>query len=413
MKKRGKVIAVFIVAVLIANALAVLAYMERRYLFGGSGPPVQAAVFEPAEAVEIVDAHEESWQPTADLVGTVFPIRAVTVRNEVAGVVTFVGFQSGGVIEEGQVLLRLDDTTARADLAAMRAAVRVAEANVTQSESQVALAEAELGRLTGVESRAVAEMEVDRARTKLETAKADGGRWAAEVDQARAHVAQAEAHLAKLTIAAPFRSRAGMRTVNEGQYLAEGSEVVALQELTDTIYLDFAVPQEYASRVKVGTAVMASAPLLGPDPVKIEVVAVDAVVSLDTRNLRVRSIVDNPGGTLVPGMFVQVRVPIEAPRQVVVVPRMAVHRAAYGNSVFVIAPDDKGEARAHQRFVTLAETIGEDIVVAKGLSPGERVAGAGSFKLRDGAKVMMAPPGGAPPPEDGGGKEASAGDGRQ
>jgi membrane fusion protein (multidrug efflux system) len=146
-------------------------------------------------------------------------------------------------------------------------------------------------------------------------------------------VAQVEARLAKLTIAAPFRARAGMRLVHEGQYLAEGASVVSLQELTDTIYLDFAIPQEYAPRVKPGVAVMATGELLGADPVRIEVVAVDATVNNDTRNLRVRAVVDNRQGALVPGMFLQISVPVEEPKRFVMAPGTGIRRSSYADSV--------------------------------------------------------------------------------
>lgn len=367
-------------------------------LFGGGaggGPPGMAG-FEPAEAVQIVAAREVSWIETADLVGTVFAMRSVTVRNELPAAVTFVGFDSGSVVEAGQVLLRQNDTTEKADLAAAEAAIRVAEANVAQVDTQIRLADVELERLASAKSGAVAAVEVDRARSKVETAKADRVKWLAEVDQAKARVAQVNARLAKLTIHAPFRGRAGMRTVHEGQFLSTGVDVVVLQELAEKIYLDFAIPQEYAARVAVGTTVMATGALLGPDPVKIEVVAVDATVNYDTRNLRVRGEIANPKGVLVPGMFVQVRVPIEAPRTFVVVPSMAIRRAAYANSVFVVGPDGKGDTRAKQMFVTLGQTLGEDVIVTKGLKAGDTVAAAGSFKLRDGAKVMVGPPPGAP-----------------
>lgn len=352
----------------------------------------EAPAFEPFESVQIVKARETAWQPTADLVGTVIAKRSVIVRNELAAAVRFVGFQSGDAVEEGQVLLRLDDTTEQADLAAAKAGVRVAQANIQQVESQVKLAEVELERLTSVQSRAIAEVDIDRARTRLDTARADKGKWEAEADQARARVAQVEARLAKLTIKAPFRARAGMRTVHEGQYLAEGVDVVWLQELTDTIYLDFAIPQEYAPMVKVGTTVMATGVLLGPDPVKIEVVAVDAVVNNETRNLRVRSLVENKKSVLVPGMFVQVRVPIGPPQNLVTVPNLAVRRAAYANFVYVVTPDKDGSLRAHQRFVTLGQTMGDDVIVSQGLAPGDEIGAAGSFKLRDGVKVVNGPP---------------------
>lgn len=395
--------------VLVIGGIAVLALIAAGIFFvvrmradaapgGPGGPGGEGMGFEPAEAVEVLEAAEVPWQPTADLVGTVFAIRSVTVRNELPGVVRVVGFDSGSLVEPGQVLLQQDDTTARADLEAARASVRVAESNVVQADAQERLAEIELRRITEVGSRGIAQVELDRANARLDTARADRTRWLAEVDQAKARVAQLESRLDKLTLTAPFRARAGMRTVHEGQYLAEGVDVVALQEVTDRIYLDFAIAQDYAPRVQVGTRVMATGDLLGPDPVPIEVVATDAAVNYDTRNLRVRAIVDNPRGTLVPGMFVQVRVPIDTPQRFVMVPSTAVRRSAYANSVYVIAPDGKepGAYRAHQRFVKLGSTVGEDVIVLEGVQAGERIAAAGSFKLRDGAKVMLGPPGGPP-----------------
>lgn len=382
-----------IVIVGLLAAVGVAAFKIR----GGAAPHAAGQVpFEPMEAAQVVEARDLSWTPTADLVGTVFAKRSITVRNELAGMVTFVGFDSGDAVEAGQVVLKQDDATERADVDAAKAAVRVAEANIQQVESQIALAGVELGRMTGIESKAIADVELDRARTKLDSARADKARWEAEADQARAHVAQVQSRLDKLTIKTPFRARAGLRTVQEGQYLKEGTDVVELQELTDTIYLDFAIPQEYATRVKPGTTVMANAPLLGPDPVKITVAAVDATVNTDTRNLRIRAVVDNSKGYLVPGMSISVHVPIDEPRALVTVPSTAVRRAAFGDSVFVVtketSKDGKESLVAHQRFVTLGQAIGEVVVVAKGLAAGELVAAAGSFKLRDGAKVMNQPP---------------------
>jgi membrane fusion protein (multidrug efflux system) len=416
-----RVVTVVVVLVVLAGLAGGGYYGYKRYFGGAGGPPGGGAGgggggFEMVEAVQIVPAREVNWNPTADLVGTVFPIRMVTVRNELAATVKFVGFDSGSVVEAGQVLLKQDDSTDQADLNAARASVRVADANVDQAESQIKLAELELERVTRAGSRAVAEVEVDRARSRLDTTKADRSKWLAEVDQAKAKVAQVEARIAKLTIVAPFKARASMRTVHEGQYLAEGTDVVMMTEVTDKIYLDFAIAQEYAPRVSIGTKVMATGELLGPAPVLIEVVAVDAQVSYDTRNLRVRAIVDNKAGRLVPGMSVQVRVPIDAPKPFTVIPAMAVRRAAYASSVFLVSPDEKDPAamRAHQRFVTLGPTLGEDIIVLDGIKAGDRIAAAGSFKLRDGAKVMPGPPpaggaGGAP--GNGGAGASGAADG--
>lgn len=373
-------------------ALAAVIVVARVLRSPASSEATGGEGFEPSESAQVVDVREIEWQPTADLVGTVVAMRSVVVRNELAGVVRQVGFQSGEIVEEGQVLLQQDDTTDRADLEAAKASVRVAEANVVQADSEIGLAESELGRLSEVQSRAIAEVDIDRARSRLDVARAAHVRWLAEVDQAKARQAQVEARLGKLTIRAPFRARAGMRTVHEGQYLAEGVDVVSIQEVTDRIYLDFAVPQEYAPRVVPGTSVMATADILGADQIRIEVVAVDATVNNQTRNLRVRAVVDNPGGVLYPGMFVQVRVPIDSPSTHVVVPSTAIRRAAYGDSVFRVKKDESGAARAEQRFVKLGPTIGEEVIVTEGLLAGDRVAAAGSFKLFDGMKLLEAAP---------------------
>lgn len=404
MKRVWIVTAGVVLVLLVGGGIAAMKLRQAK-----AAPPGGAA-YEPVEAAEIVSARQISWQQTADLVGTVFAMRSVIARNELPGVVRFVGFTSGDVVEAGQVLLRQDDASDRADLEAVKASVRVAEANVAQMESQIKLAESELERMGGAQKQAVAAMELDRARTKVETFRTDRDRWRAEVDQAKARVAQVQARLDKLVIKAPFRARAGMRNIHEGQYLAEGVDIVQLEEVTDDIYLDFAIPQQYSPRARVGMEVLATSDVLGAEPVKIKVVAIDAIVNRDTRNLRIRALVKNPGGALVPGMSVPVRVPIDEPRSFVVVPSTAVRRAAYGTSVFVVAPDEGGGAmRAHQRFVTLGQALDEDVIVLEGLKEGEQVAAAGSFKLRDKAKVMTAPPAAAAGAAPAGSKDAAAG----
>lgn len=353
-----------------------------------------AGGWEPAEAVDVVPAREVSWYPTADLVGTVFSLRSVEVRTELAGRVRTVHFESGAVVEQGQPLLALDDTTERADLLAAEAAVRVAEASVVSAGARLRLAEAELRRMAEVARGGVAsEIELDRARAELDRATADRERAVAEVDQAKARVAQVQTRLAKLTLVAPFRARVGLRLVHEGQYLGEGASVVRLEEVSDRVYLDFAIPQDYLPRVRRGVSVMGSAPLLGPAPVRIEVVAVDASVNLDTRNVRVRAVVADPQDVLRPGMFIQLRVPVEEPRPYVVVPTTAVRRTSYADQVFVVVPGEgPQQRRAKSRFVKLGPTVGDDTIVLEGVAAGEDVAAGGSFKLRDGALIMPPPP---------------------
>jgi membrane fusion protein (multidrug efflux system) len=368
-------------------------------------PPPPPA-YEPAEAVQIVQARQVPWQRTADLVGTVLALRSVAIRNELGGLIRTVHFQSGDVVEAGQVLVTQDDSTDRAELTTAEARVRVATASISVAEARLTQAKSEADRIRSASNTAgaVSGMDVDRAATEVVQATAEIERLRAELDEAKARVSEIRTRLEKYQIRAPFKGRVSIRTVHEGQYLAqqmgmETTPITTLQETGDKVYLDFAIPQEYVSRVAAGTVVMATSPVLGPNPVPITVAALDSSVNNETRNIRVRTLVDNSNDRLRPGMFVQVRVPVDDPEPVVVVPATAIRRSSYADQVFLIVPDksDAAKLRATLRFVKVGASLGEDVVVTSGLAPGDRLAAVGSFKLREGALVMAAEPSPARP----------------
>jgi len=354
---------------------------------------------EPVEAVQLVTAREIEWTPMADLIGTTLSLRSVRLSNEVPGVIQQVAFESGAIVEAGQVLVTMNADTDTADLLAAQAAVRVAEANTEVSAARLQLATTELKRIEQASrSQAASEMELERARSVLEEATADRLRYAAEVDLSKARAVQVDSRIKKLSITSPFRARAGLRLVHEGQFLPEGTPVVNLEEITDRIFLDFAIPQDYAVRVAPGHFVMATIPGLSDKPTRIEVAALDASVNIETRNVRVRAIIQDPQQRLRPGMFIQIRVPTGEPAKYVAVPTTAIRRTPYADQVFVVVPGkEPGELVASQRFVRLGPTSGDEVIILEGIKVGDQLASAGSFKLRDGAKVMQAPPGGGGP----------------
>lgn len=345
------------------------------------------------EAVQVVVAREAPWQPTSDLIGTVLSLRSVHLSNELAGRIDKVLFENGAVVEAGQVLVKLDDSTDRADLAAAQASVRVAEASKEVANARLQLAQTELRAMRQAgEANAAAEIELDRSNAEFKAAQAELTRAGAEADQARARVAQVEARLAKMEMKAPFRARAGLRMVHDGQYIQDGTMITQLEEITEEIYLDFAIPQEYLPRVRTGMTVKATGELLGPAPVDIKVVAVDSSVSNETRNIRVRGVVDNKDQRLRPGMFIQVRVPVDEAKPFVMIPSTAVRRSSFSDQVFVVTEEKPNELRAKQRFVKLGPAVGEDVIVLEGVKAGEKIASSGSFKLRDGGLVMPKDP---------------------
>lgn len=384
--------------------------------------------FEPMAFVQVVPAKSITFQPTSELTGTVFSKRTVRVQNEVSGVIKSVGFQSGDIVEAGQVLVVIDNATDMADLHAAEASVRVKQADLKVVGARIALAQSELNRQKeALKVAAVSEMDVDRAKAEFDKAAADRDRSQAEIEEAQAKVDQMRVRLDKFTIKAPYKGRVGMRNVHEGQFLppqmgmgGDEGAIAVIEEVADTIYLDFAIPQEYMPRVQLGMTVSGTSPLYGAKPIMLKVVAIDASASRETRNVRVRSEVDNREGLLRQGMSVQIRVPIDQPVQFVAVPATAVQRSSAGDSVFAVIKDDKGDLRAQQRFVKLGPVLVDPdatdpgapgagwIAVTEGVAATDQIAAVGAFKLKMMPNMKVVPtdprtaaapdaPAGAPP----------------
>jgi membrane fusion protein (multidrug efflux system) len=358
--------------IVVASLSGLVAFLAAYKYWRVSSMIATAASFgEPVEAVESAEVRAITWQGEASAAGTIVAREFVSLSNELAGTVARVEFGSGQVVEAGQVLLELDTRSERAEL-------RSAEADI------------ELARVTANRSQRLLEQ---RAGTQ------------AQVDRARAELAQAEARrevvataIARKTLRAPFRGRIGLRDVHPGQYLAEGTEITTLESVADGVYVDFRLAQELAAQLAPGARVRLSGGALRGDAEAV-VLAIDARADEASRTVRLRAEASGLGAEAKPGAFVEVTVASGSPREVLVVPVAAVRRAAYGDHVFAIGASGDGgpELRAEQRFVETGPVVGTEIVILDGLAAGDRVATEGSFKLRQGSLVRVAPPSGQSP----------------
>jgi membrane fusion protein (multidrug efflux system) len=318
---------------------------------------------EPMESVTVAVAKPYQHRQTATSIGTVLALRSITLRNELAGTVRQVLFTPGQVVEVGAVLVTLD--------------VSVEEAELKAQEAQAAVAETLLRRVQRAsETRAASEMEVDRAR--------------ADRDVAVAQIARIKAIIARKTLRAPFRARAGLADVHPGQYLNEGTQLTTLQGVDDAAHVDFTVAQPVAAGLRVGQQVdVFAASEESPTPARI--VALDARVDPTTRNAAVRARIEGGPRAPRPGSSVRVRVPVGPSRSAVAVPVSALRKGPAGDHVFVIVPDKDGKTRAQLRRVESGAMLGDEVVIHAGVAAGEQVAAAGSFKLRDAVLVAVAP----------------------
>lgn len=324
-----------------------------------AGIAASQATPEPVESVLSAHARTGEWSATTRAIGSVVALRQVEIKNEIAGVIAAIGFKSGGIIEEGALLVQFDVRQEEASLAATQAEARLAKLTLDRRESLRA-------------SAAFNEQELDKAREDYAAATARAKNLEVIVDKKR--------------ITAPFRARVGITDWQPGAYLDIGTPIVTLQGVAADAYVDFSLPQDSAAAVRPGTRVTLSGPAVPDGTTTAEIIAEDNSADGSNRAIRFRAVAKGFGETLRPGTFVDVTVTTSAPQPTVLVPLAALRRSPNGQHVFVLVEED-GKLRARMRAVTTGAVQGDEIAIQKGIAAGELIAASGSFKLREGLLV--------------------------
>lgn len=313
----------------------------------------------PPSPVATVLAVQTTWEETLRFTGSLRAVQGVTLTAELPGTVVRIGVENGAEVQQGEVLLELDTTQEQADLASATAGLRLAKINLDRNKGLI-------------EKRIIAQSEYDTA--------------AATFDQEKARTATLQATIAKKIIQAPFTGRVGIRTVNLGQTVKAGDELIPLHS-SDPIYVEFSVPQTRLDSIAVGQAIRVTTDGV-KQPVEGLVTAINPVVDEATRTARVQGTLHNKDGVLRAGLFAEVEVVLPERLDVVAVPISAVINAAYGDSIFVVE-EAEGTLKVRQQFVKLGRKRGDFVAVTKGLNAGDRVVSAGAFKLTNGASVLV------------------------
>lgn len=361
MKRNKKPILIALAAI----ALLVLVLGGIKALQIGSMIEAGESFVPPAQAVTTAEVVELSWNPELTAVGSVVAVQGVTVASEVPGTITEIAFKSGQMVEKGDLLVRLDTSIERAQLASAVASAKLADLDYQRRKNLPP-------------AGAVSAADVDAA--------------AAKATQAAADVANVKAVIARKTIRAPFSGRVGIRQVDLGQVLQPGTPIVSLQS-SDPIYVDFSLPQQAVSQIEPGHSASITTDAFPGTTWQGAIEVVDAEIDIGTRNFAVRALVDNPEGKLRTGMFVDVTVVQPEARKLLVVPASAILFAPYGDSVYVVKEKkaESGELQqiAEQVFVRLGERRGDLVAVSSGLEAGDLVVSTGAFKLQSGMEVAI------------------------
>jgi len=354
-----KILVAVVVVVVVAGALAgIKALQIRKMIAQGQSMAMPPAV------VSAVNATSASWETVLTAVGSVTAVQGVTLTAETPGKVVRILFDSGDRVAAGDVLVQLDVSEETARLRALEASENLARVNLGRMESLLA-------------QRTTAKAEYD-------SALATHRQLLAEMDALRAVIA-------KKTIRAPFAGTLGLRQVNLGQNLGDSDVIASLQHL-DTVHVEFVLPQQQVGQVHPGVTVRVNSDAVPGRTLEGRLTAIEPLADSSTRTVRMQAVLDNPGQTLRPGMFVNVGVALPGTREVTLVPVTAVLYAAYSDSVFLVeAAEGNGTEglKLRQQFVQLGERRGDFVAVNRGVAPGQTVVSTGVFKYRNGQSVVV------------------------
>lgn len=323
----------------------------------------------PTETVSSAVARAEKWQEHLSAVGSVTAVQGVNVTTEDAGTVREIAFESGTVVTNGQLLVRLDTTTEEAQLRAMESQWELSRTNLERSK-----------QLRTANTISQSELDTAESNLKQMAANADGIR----------------ATIAKKTIRAPFAGQLGIRMVNLGEYLDKGKPIVSLQSL-DAMHADFSLPQQELAKLKKGMKIALTTDAYAGKKFEGELTTINPAIDMQTRSVGLQATFENKEHLLRPGMFARVEVILPGEDEVLVIPSTSILSAPFGDSVYVIEPappSTNAPAKAsggwavRQQFIRTGRVRGDFTTVESGLKAGDKVVSSGLFKLRNGMGVV-------------------------
>jgi len=341
-----------------------------------------AAAPEPVVNVSIGEVKQGDMPVALDGLGTVTSLATITLRPQVSGRITKVGFKEGQYVKAGDFLIQIDP--------------RPYQAALDQASGQLARDEALLGVARLDQKRYETLLKQDSiARQQVDTQRSLVHQDEAIVRADKAAVDTAQLNLEYARIVSPVDGRIGLRIVDPGNFVQPGNAnglVIVTQ--TKPISVIFPLPQDtipqFIGKLRAGEKLPVLAYNRSGDKLLAtgELSNADNQVDTTTGTVRLRARFDNKDEALYPNQFVNVKLIVDKLRDVAVAPAAAVQLGAVGHYVYVA--NDNGTVSV--RPVTVGPTEGQKVAILEGLAAGDKVVVDGADRLRDGAKYSVVQP---------------------
>ena len=315
----------------------------------------QGSVKKSAVRVSGMILKPQKFEDNLFLSGSLEANEQIDIRSEVSGIVERINFDEGSKVKKGDILLKVNDIELRAQLSMMQTAQKLASENARRAKLLL-------------DKQAISQEEYDVS--------------SADFESAQASTQLINAQLSKATVRAPFSGTIGLREISTGTYVTPETVIAKLVNTTK-LKITFSIPEKYASRMKINSEfTFTTADTDGEHNAKIY--AIEPAVEEVTRTLRMRAVADNPDGSLYPGTFANITLPLETITDALLVPTEALIPIQNGKQIYVY----KG-GRAKAVEIKTGSRTDSLVRVISGLKATDTILTYGVMALNDGTPVEV------------------------
>ena len=308
----------------------------------------------PPVLVDVMIAEKEAVSNVIEANGTVIANEYVELRPEVFGRLTYLNLPEGKIIPKGTIVARVNDADLRAQIAKSKVQLELAQQTVDRYK--------QLLDINGLN-----QADYDAALNQVNSLKAD--------------IVYTQTLIDKTIIRAPFSGVAGLRQVSPGAFVTQATVIATLQQ-TQQLKIDFTLPDMYIGAIKNGAVIEVELDAETKERGKAVIVATEPGANTDTRNLKVRALLQ--GAKINPGAFTKVFIDAGKQRSSVRVPANCIIPDDRNNQVIIVKD---GLAN----FVNIKTGVREAnrVEVLSGINPGDSVIVTGVLFARPKSKVKV------------------------